>query len=207
MLSSRRPVPRQRGVVLLVALVVLVIMAVSTAAMMRSVSSTSVVGGNLAFQQAAATSADQGVEAAVTWLQANNNKITSTTATTCGATSTVLTCNQASRGYLAARSDPSSSQSWADLWNALVTAGTTPVALTKDAAGNTVSYIIQRMCSSAGDPATGICSVPLTAVECQQSHNASSQAPGCTSQYYYRITVRTVGPRNTVSYTQVMVGL
>jgi type IV pilus assembly protein PilX len=198
---------RQQGVVLLITLIVLVIMALATAAMMRSVSSANVIAGNLAFQQAATTSSDQGVEAAVVWLENNNGQSSSTTATACSEGSTVLACDQASYGYLATRTDPSSTQTWADVWAALVTAGTTPKSLTKDAAGNTVKYLIQRMCSATGDAATGTCSISPSSTECGQSHSVNTTAPSCTSQVYYRITVQTSGPHNTTSYTQTMVAM
>jgi type IV pilus assembly protein PilX len=203
-----RPIPhRQQGVVLLITLIVLVIMALATAAMMRSVSSANVIAGNLAFQQAAMASSDQGMEAAVVWLENNNGQSSSTTASACSSGSTVLACGQASYGYIATRTDPSSSQTWADLWTSLVSAGTTPVASSTDAAGNTVKYMIQRMCSATGDAATGTCSIAPSSTECGQSHSVNTTAPSCTSQVYYRITVQTVGPHNTTSYTQTMVAM
>jgi type IV pilus assembly protein PilX len=208
LLHGRHLRQRQQGVVLLVALIVLVIMALATAALMRSVSSTSAVAGNLAFQQAATTSADRGVEAAVAWLENNHGQSSSATADACSAGSTVLACDQSGRGYLATRSDPGSTQTWADLWTRLVAAGSTPVSQATDAAGNTTAYLIQRMCSAAGDASTDNgCAIQPTSTECGQSHNVNSQSTSCTSQVYYRITVRTTGPRNTLSFTQAMVAL
>jgi hypothetical protein len=81
------------------------------------------------------------------------------------------------------------------------------VSLDADAAGNRVAYAIERLCSSTGEAATGTCAADPSTAECGQSHNVNSNTPGCTSQVYYRITVRTEGPRNTVSYTQAMVAL
>lgn len=204
---TRVPGIRQRGVVLFIALVVLVMMALATAAMLRSAASSTLVSGNLAFQQSAVGSSDQGIEQAVTWLENNSGQSTSTTATTCTDGSSVLACDQKAKGYLATRTDPTSTQTWADLWTALTAAGLTPVTLSQDAAGNTSAYLIQRMCSSSGDAATGTCATAPTSTECGQSHNVNGQSTSCTSQVYYRITVKTTGPRNTVSYTQAMVAL
>lgn len=202
---------QQHGLVLLLALIALVIMTLAAIAMVRSVSSSNIIAGNLAFQQAATASADQGVETAVVWLENNNSQTSTATGAACtaGTGNWVLSCNQAARGYFAARTDPSASQSWQDFWTALVNGGGTPVTLPADTAGNTVSYFIQRMCSSVGDYNSGSnsCSISPAAVDCGTSHKAGGQNLNCPTQIYYRITVRVDGPRNTSSYTQAMVAL
>src|SRR4051812_42847814 len=71
-----KPGTRQAGVVLIIALVVLVAMTLAAVALVRSVDTNNVIAGNLAFQQAATHSADTGIEAAITWLQANQNGTT-----------------------------------------------------------------------------------------------------------------------------------
>ena len=196
-----------QGVVLFIALVVLAMMALATAAMLRSAGTGALVGGNLAQQQAAVGSSDPALEQAITWLEANSGKSSSTSASTCASGTSVLACDQTSRGYLATRTDPSSSQSWADLWLSLISAGASPVSLSADVAGNTSAYLIQRMCSAVGDAASGTCAVAPSSTECGQSHSVSNESRGCTSQVYYRITVKTTGPRNTMSFTQTMVAL
>jgi Tfp pilus assembly protein PilX len=201
---------RQQGITLILALIVLVAMALASIALTRSTFMSNVIAGNLAFQQAATTSADQGIETAIAWLENNNGQSSSTTATTCATSvgSTVLACDQASHGYIASRTDPSSSQTWPDLWTALVTAGTTPVALSVDSAGNTVSYIIQRMCSAAGDAASTTCSTPPLTSSCTNCSKASdSQNLTASTQFYYRVTVQVSGARGTRSYSQAMVAL
>jgi type IV pilus assembly protein PilX len=202
--ASRRGA--QQGIVLFIVLVVLVVMALATAAMLRSVSSTTGITGNLAFQQAAVTSSDRGVETAVAWLETNNGASSSSSASACSSGSSVLACDQTSHGYLATRTDPTTSQTWADVWDSL-SSSVTPISLGDDAAGNDVSYLIQRMCSATGDAATGTCSEAPSSSECGQSHSSNSSGIGCTSQVYYRITVKTTGPHNTVSFTQAMVAL
>jgi Tfp pilus assembly protein PilX len=201
---------RQRGITLILALIVLVAMALASIALTRSTFMSNVIAGNLAFQQAATTSADQGIETAIAWIENNNSQSSSTTATTCATSvgSTVLACDQASHGYIASRTDPSSTQTWPDFWTALVTAGTTPVATSADSAGNTVSYVIQRMCSAAGDAASTTCSTPPATSSCSNCSKASdSQNLTAATQFYYRITVQVSGARSTRSYTQVMVAL
>jgi len=189
----RVPRPRtQQGLVLFVALIVLVALALATAAMMRSVGSGQVIAGNLAFQQSAVGSSDRGLGAAV--------------ASACSVGSSVLACDQSAQGYLATRSDPASSVAL-DAWWTTLAAAVTPVSLASDAAGNSVSYLIQRMCNATGDASGGNCAITPSSTECGQSHNVNSGSTGCDSQVYYRITVKTTGPRNTVSYTQSMVAM
>ena len=195
MLSRPRiPAARaQQGMVLIVALVVLVVMALSTAAMLYSTGAGTWLVGNLTFRQSAVASGDQGVEKAIAWLKATSSSSPST-----------LYTDVAASGYHATTTDMTGSQSPATLWSAIAGG---KVSLDADAAGNRVAYAIERLCSSTGEAATGSCAADPSTAECGQSHNVNSNTPGCTSQVYYRITVRTEGPRNTVSYTQAMVAL
>ena len=109
--------------------------------------------------------------------------------------------------YLAYRQDPSSGQSWDNFWNNNIPAAAINT-LAVDGAGNTVSYVIHRLCNGEG--------VPFTAVACSNSPitttSGNSQRGGLTpgftnSQVYYRITTRVVGPRNTLSYVQAIVAM
>jgi len=194
-IRAQRPA-RQRGVVLMVALIVLVIMTLAGIALMRSVSTSSVIAGNLAFQQAATHSADVGVEAAVTFLE--------------GSTATALqtTALSGTVRYVAHRQDPAPTQTWEDFWTNTIPA-TAKNTLAEDAAGNTVSYVIHRLCNGDG--------VPISVVACSTSpidtgSSGNSKGAGVTAllappQIYYRITTRVSGPRNTLSYVQVVVAL
>ncbi|WP_295524986.1 hypothetical protein [uncultured Pseudacidovorax sp.] len=210
MLSTPRPRRGQRGFIMVIALVALVIMTLAALALMRTVSTSATIAGNLAFEQAAATSADRAVEAAIAWLENSNGKASVSGLGTCSPGTTVLACDQKSAGYAATRTDPTSSQTWTTVWNNLMTAGYTAVTLNpaQDSAGNTPAYIIQRMCSIAGDASsTNGCSASPLALDTSSSRKAGSVAPPANAQVYYRITVRVAGPRNTISFIQAMVAL
>ena len=104
-----------RGIVLIMALIVLVAMTLGAVALVRSVYTSNVIAGNLAFQQSATHSADAGVEAAIVWLENNNGQPAAAGA----CVGTILACNQgAAGGYLALRQDPVGTQSWRDFWDA-----------------------------------------------------------------------------------------
>lgn len=199
-----------RGIVLIMALIVLVAMTLGAVALVRSVYTSNVIAGNLAFQQSATHSADAGVEAAIAWLESNTGQPAASGATV-ACISSLLACDQKSAGYLARRQDPGSQQSWRDFWQ--TTLSSNAKTLAKDSAGNTVYYIIQRLCTSQG-------SAQDTSNECLTSPRASAGTcaggSSCDSQrdnlagvgqVYYRITVKVVGPRNTESFTQTTVAL
>ena len=59
----------QEGVVLLISLIVLVAMTLAAIALVRSVDTTNIIAGNLAFQQAATNAGDLGSEQAIDWIQ------------------------------------------------------------------------------------------------------------------------------------------
>jgi len=194
------PRRRQAGVVLMMALIVLVAMTLAGIALVRSVDTSNVIAGNLAFQQAATHAGDAGTEAAVNWLQTNNS-------------GTTLHANIYGQGYAASRSDPAGGQTWAAFWSTVLVPAGQVVTLAPDAAGNTVSYTIQRLCNAVGDPTTVGPSSPDCAVtQSTGSVSSSSKTAGTvallySSQIYYRVTTRIAGPRNTVSYVQTIVAL
>lgn len=215
--QARGVVPRakQGGIVLLMALIVLVALTLAGLALTRSVYTSNVIAGNLAFQQAATHSADAGVEAAVNWLENNNGQTTSTSAIACTVGSTVLACDQQEQGYVAHRQDPdpATHQSWAAFWQSTIDANNLAKTLSPDNAGNTVSYLIQRMCSGYGDAqdTSNDCTVSPNPSNSSCAGGSSCAAPSnnldSISQVYYRITVRVVGPRNTQSFVQSIVAL
>lgn len=197
-----RPVPRplrtQRGVVLMIALIMLVSMTLAGIALVRSVDTTTIIAGNLAFKQAATSSGDLGTETAIAWLETNK-------------AGTTLHAHILAQGYSASRSDPGATQSWDAFWKDVLVANGQVVTLPSvDSAGNTVAYTIQRLCNGVGDPVS-------TGVDCAVGQGAgtsagSSKGAGViallyNSQVYYRITSRVVGPRNTVSYVQTIIAL
>lgn len=202
---------RQGGVVLLITLIVLVAMTLAAIALVRSVDTTNLIAGNLAFKQAAIHSGNAGTEAAINWLETN-----------VGAT---LQANNYPNGYSAVRQDPAANQSWDNYWTTVIDPHpvSIPVAsltcsatgwactLPPDAAGNSVTYSITRLCNAAGDPTSPSTGCAVSTVTSTNA-GASSQGAGeialqYSSQIYYRITSRVVGPRNTVSYIQTIIAM
>jgi Tfp pilus assembly protein PilX len=194
-LRARTTTPsRARGAVLFIALIVLVAMTLAGIAIMRSVDTITLIAGNLAFKQGTIQSSDNGIEGGFQWLLANR--------------ATLANDNLAS-GYYSSR--PAGTLNWNDpaTW-------ASAVALPADAAGNTISYLIHRMCtlsSAAYNAANQQCALdaPATGVPPPPAMGDSFTvgAPGYLQdpKVYYRITVRTQGPRNTTSFVQSMVSI
>lgn len=192
----------QRGVVLILALIVLAAMTLAGIGLMRSVFTGNKIAGNLAFQQAATHSADAGIEAAITWLEERNaNNVATLFASQLPAGLNL--------GYFANRQDPGAGQSWEQFWTNVLVPSNRVNTLAADASGNTVSFVIHRLCNAVGDPAAGIgCSASPSVVGSEGGSRGSGVVGLATpSQRYYRITVRVAGPRNTVSFVQSVVAM
>lgn len=190
---------KQRGVTLLITLIVLVAMTLAAISLMRSVDTTNVIAGNLAFRQSTISESDAGIEAAIAWLEqsqsANPNNL--------------YTANKAA-GYIASQQvPPTGLQGWDWWWNqtALGTIGVVPT--TDPITGNTVSYAIERLCNIPGNPVTNpnvFCSkTPVLVAPPGCPPTPGSVCLVSVSLIYYRITSRTDGPHNSVSYAQAIV--
>ena len=172
----------------------LVAMTLAGVSLVRSVDTSNLIAGNLAFKQSTLNAADFGADAAITWLNANN-------------TGTTLQSNVAANAYFASRgADLTTGATWNDYWDGVKSSSTSLGEV--DNSGNTVSYVIHRLCNAGGPPtATGTgCSVPQGGgTGAGSSKSAGFQQLTVSTQSYYRITTRVEGPRNTISYTQTVI--
>lgn len=210
---SRHVIRRhERGVVLLIALIVLVAMTLAGLALVRSVDTGNVVAGNLAFKQTATMAADAGTEAAIAYLTPLNG-----TADTYAdkPTSGYYATSQDTLDLTGASNDPSRAR--VD-WDNDNCSGVTASACVKpsdtivDAAtGNTVRYIINRLCQSAGDSNSASNSCVTYTATGSTSPKRGEMKYGDDKRFeplpavYYRVTSRVKGPRNTVSFVQTLV--
>ena len=171
---------RQQGVVLFIALIVLVAMTLAGLAIMRSVDTSNLVSGNVAFRQAALSSGDGGLDTAFTWLK--NNSITG-----------VLNNNSFPDGYYAIVYNPAD---WtvASAWANAKVVGT-------DANGNSVSYVISRLCTNLG-PYDANCASGGSVGSTKNNFDVGTNAWTSPPVIYFRVTVRVDGPRSTLSIVQ-----
>jgi Tfp pilus assembly protein PilX len=188
---------RERGIVVFVALIALVLLSLAAVALMRSVHTNTLVVGNLAFRQAATSLASAAVEKAVYDLFPPTRTIAD------------LHSHDPARNYYAFRQPDESD----DGIPKALQGGNPPPAypagaqvLTDAATGNTVRYVIERMCTAS---ALGKAAAPN---ECEmlppkQSPARETGEPGLRVDFkipFYRMTVRVDGPGNTVAFSQAM---
>ncbi|HOY70459.1 MAG TPA: hypothetical protein PL131_07420 [Methylotenera sp.] len=174
---------RQKGVVLFFSLIALVAMSLAAVALIRSVDTNSMISGNLGFKQSTMYSSDAGINTAMTWLNANP---------------TLLNNNSAANGYFASSAIPSTAQAFVDA---------NGVGDTTDSQGNTIRYVVNRMCNAAGAPNPPVVTCLRGPVSTMQNDNGlATQTLGSPQPtIIYRITARVTGPKNTVSYVQTFV--
>lgn len=191
---------KQNGLVLFVALVALVAMSLAAVALIRSVDTNTLIAGNLSLKQSATLAADNGVESAIEWINSNPNALEADVAAS-GYYAT-------SKGVGLANANVTQSSNWTDQYSRKATGYGIDAAGT-DNGGNTIRYIIQRMCSSAGAPTEKNCLFGVG----ENNTNSSSVKPAPEQganlvdslSPMYRITARVQGPKNTVSYVQAYV--
>jgi Tfp pilus assembly protein PilX len=201
---------KQRGVVLFFALIALVAMSLAAVALIRSVDTSTLIAGNLAFKQAATSSGDSGIEAAIAWL-AQTEAANSTLNVYMDPVHFFNTTSLADGYY--SNVDPNLSLTDSSAPSHIKWDGTDSVCLAEDSSGNTTCYVIQRMCRDANQTiAVTSC---LFSDVIMDNNNQTIRLPqqvclgsGCPPSAQppqIRITARTGGKRNTVSYVQAFV--
>jgi type IV pilus assembly protein PilX len=204
----------QRGVVLFLTLIALLAMSLAAVALIRSIDTSTLIAGNLAFKQAATSSGGTEIENALTWLK---NTDTASGANVYMDAGHPLNSDSPSTGYYSylEKDAYGNERSLTDTSAALHfdwQSGTDSSVATTDSGGNERRYIIQRMCrlkdtrvsdneclfgGSEVDKKNGK-EIPMVGDICD--------GPGCPlflgEVPQYRITVQIRGPRHSVSYVQ-----
>ena len=229
----------QRGVVLIIALVMLITITFAGLALFRQVGIGAVIVGNLAFKQGATSAADRGVEAARNWLTSptlaainvlqgsapagiNGYFPTSCFTESYTNTNTPLWASDHGTDSSCPNRDEAATPSfnpltytWTDA-NSIIAAGPDTDGSGVDTAGNTVRYVIHRLCSMDGsinevrEFASGVqaiqsCVLASGGRQClDQGLQFAANCFAQSVQPYYRVTTRVQGPPNTLSYVEVV---
>lgn len=198
-------VGRQRGVVLFIALIVMVAMSLAAIALIRSVDTTNILIGNLAFRQSSILPANMAVEqaAAALFPEAAPTGVPAIADTT---------ADLPAENYFASWQNSDDARGVPTLLQTRTNAAA--LAKTLDALDNSnanvavanrtvVRYVIERMCTAPG---------PAKAATCDMM--SPKQNPGTTVHDestatlnpipFYRVTIRVDGPQNTSSFLQAM---
>jgi type IV pilus assembly protein PilX len=203
-------IERQRGLVLLVAMIALVVLSLAAVALIRTVDSATIIAGNLAFKQSATSSGEAALIRANQWLAAQADAeppvglYNDNLAVGYYATMTSLTT---ARGYgsdqvFKALTDDAK---WSDANSRAALVKCNGVDSDKDCSGNTIRYVIERMCSSSGPAAADQCLYGPDVESGSSKKGGAAGGPPKTASPMFRITARSVGPKNTVGYIQSFV--
>lgn len=208
----------QRGVVLVIALIALVALSLAGIAMMRSVDAGNLISGNMSFKQASVVMSDFAMNRAMAHITGgvitdrNNNFSTYYFATPRPldqfGVPDVLSSDipppplPFQRVPSCLRLDPTNPS------NTSITPNATTFWILDGNNNNTgfcASFVIERMCSSAGvtkPPKTDYCVLSSSGGLSAGGGLGTGEKLKSQESPYYRITIRTEGPSNTQSYVQ-----
>lgn len=192
---------KQAGVVLFIALIALIVMSLAAVALIRSVDTNTMIAGNLSFKQSALISSDSGVETALGWLKNQSVPNTDPNADP----KADLNANLNAQGYFA--TSAGDAKTLVDSSNAKLATGSN-INAGIDGSGNTIKYIIQRMCKNTGAADTSHCLYGPAGEDTNSKSNCDLSNPCLgepTGALLYRITTKVTGPKNTVTYSQAFV--
>jgi type IV pilus assembly protein PilX len=182
---------RQQGVVLIFSLIVLLILAIGAVAVLRSVNSSLLSAGNLAFHRDLVNQAEQAVSTVMTEFKTNAPPLNGATIADLPAAnyvSTALPTNAQGVPLVLL-----SNAAFAAVGSAAnILPGATPDV--------TIRYIIDRLCTNTGN-ANIINCVQSTGLPTGGTANKNT-ALAPPSATVYRISVRVDGPRNTQAFLQ-----
>jgi Tfp pilus assembly protein PilX len=183
---------RQQGVVLIFSLIVLLILAIGAVAVLRSVNSSLLSAGNLAFHRDLVNQAEQAVSNVMTEFKTNAPPLSGATTADLPAAnyvSTVLPTN--------AQGVPLVLLGNNTVFNTVASSANDIPGATPDV---TIRYVIDRLCTNTGTASTLNC-VQSTGVPPGGSgdHNTGVAPPSAT---VYRVSVRVDGPRATQAFLQ-----
>jgi type IV pilus assembly protein PilX len=187
---------RQRGVVLIFALIVLLILAIGAVALLRSVNSSLLSAGNLAFHRDLVNQAEQAVSTVMTEFKTAGPPLSTnpTTADLPAANykSTALPTN--AQGVPLALLDNTNGP------NGFLSVGVAANDIVGRTPDVTIRYVIDRLCTNTGTASSPNC-VQSTGLPTGGTANRNT-AVAPPSATVYRISVRVNGPRNTQAFLQ-----
>lgn len=182
---------RQSGVTLFITLIALVGMTLAAIAMMRSIDTGNIVAGNLALKQGASHEADKGLNFAFNHLDSKGALL-----------ALDLKVNQAVYHYYASlQPDVQKPFGIPDVLETVPPVAGLP---TNAATGNTVNFVIERMCTTTGPWASATC---ITSPFGMAESGGDVRYPGKKlppPQALYRVSVKVSGPKNVATYTQMV---
>ena len=190
--GGRTMMNRQRGVVLIFSLIVLLILAIGAVAVLRSVGSSLLSAGNLAFHRDLVNQAEQAVSSVMTEFKTNGPPLNGAT------TADLPAANYVSTAL------PTNAQGVPVVLLGNDIVFSTVALPANDIPGATpdvkIRYVIDRLCTNTGTASSPNC-VQSTGLPTGGTANRNT-AVAPPSATVYRISVRVDGPRNTQAFLQ-----
>jgi len=226
MMSLRSQKSGQRGVVLVVALVALVILSLAAVALVRSVDTATIIAGNLAFKQSATNSGEGALIRANQWIASQiesdgvsaNDILEGTNAADIAAgvaagyfaTTTGLATKNGYAATMSSYEMLANTTTWgSDRSQSAQVADCSGTIGDTDCSGNTIRYVIERMCTNTGpaDCSSCLCGPIADGTSSFSVKTATGAGAPATSggTPMYRVTARASGPKNSVSYIQTFI--
>jgi type IV pilus assembly protein PilX len=183
---------RQRGVVLIFTLIILLILTIGAVALMRSMNTSLFSAGNLAFRRDLVNQGEQAVANVMTEFQGGGALSTS------AVTIASVPALNYSAIMLATNGQGVPNVLLADTTFATVgTAANDILGATPDV---TIRYVIDRLCSAAGDSNGALCVQSSAAPTGGTANGTAAVTP--PSATVYRLSVRVTGARSTQVFLQ-----
>ncbi|MBS0348513.1 MAG: hypothetical protein JSR69_18870 [Proteobacteria bacterium] len=200
---------RSAGAVLAIVLVVLVVMMLGGVALLRSVDTSALLSGNLAFKRDTVNRSTIGLNEAFKVMKSLNFATYAESNAGCAAGA----CTDAAK-WLAMNYSPRLLETDANgipvvmadatafdaKFSTIKPIDTLPGKKEKD--GSLIRFLIERMCTDFGPSNENVCAV---SDRVQVGGDTRNSPIGAVSLPLYRITVRSDGPRNTQTYAQAIV--
>ena len=185
---------RQSGVVLFIALIVMVAMSIAGIALIRSVDTGLSVTANLGFRQASIPPSTWAVENAISSMFEKKE--------------IDLEKPKSDKNYYPYRYEIKNPGKPEDTYGVpYELQGLTPTnypgsfVTETDGAGNTIRYVIERMCIDEGPAVAAICDMSPPK-KSEATTNMELSKPDLIRVPFYRVTVRVDGPNNTTTFAQ-----
>ncbi|HVK56085.1 MAG TPA: hypothetical protein VM532_13780 [Burkholderiales bacterium] len=182
---------KQEGLILMVALIVLVAMTLAGIALVRSVDTSNVIAGNLAFKRGTVQASEIALNTARSKFQTGGVLFGDE----------VRNLDNKTQNYSAVQLAVNNPRGIPDI---LVNKATfdsqfTAPRITDPNTNEEMRYVIERLCTRSGPSAREFCAL---ADQTSISGSDNKSILDLTSPVLFRVTVRVDGPRNTVSFTQ-----
>lgn len=197
---------KQQGLVLFVALMALVVMSLASVALIRAVDTSSQITGNLAFKQSTSITSSYGIEAMADTIGSQLKVYATTNDPANGFYAVCTTFDSGSTGQCNGE-NLLLDATWSNANSKLATGA--GIANGKDPYGNTVRYIVERMCNQAGNSKVENCLMASSPTDTSSKNvvgiGTPILQPISEPLPLYRVTVRITGPKNTTTYVQAFV--